>query len=150
MATAQAVAAMQLAVEDWQHSVSGYVKIMELERAFNDFSRSVAVQSLSLTDDDLRVRLRAHRELVHLLAYLASTDQVSAAALVDTVGKHTDALFDALSAHIAGTPLPPCRPLPLADIGTLAQWEPDAASAEGNSDAQGQVPAGRRTEGGGG
>lgn len=128
MAIADAISVMEVAIGTWQANPSDSVEIAALMAAFNEFSRSVAVQSLALTDDDLRSRVRAHQTFLVVLGTLARQGGTSAPPLADRVRMHADAVLDALAAHVHGTPLPPYRPLPLTDAGALAQalaqWTP--------------------------
>ncbi len=108
---------------------------------FNAFSRSVAIQSLALTDDELRSRVRAHQTFVGVLGTLARQGGTSAPPLADRVRKHADVVLDAISAHVHGNPLPSYQPLPLDNAGALAQWTPVPAPV-----AQGAGQAGPQSQ----
>jgi hypothetical protein len=124
MAIAGAVGEMEVAIVAWQAEPDGQEKIAALMAAFNMFSMSVAIQSLALTDDDLRSRVRAHQTFVGVLGRQARADSSTALLIVGQVRKHTDELLDALGAHVHGTALPPYQPLPLDDAKALLSWRP--------------------------
>jgi hypothetical protein len=124
MSIAEAVGEMEQAIGTWQANPADQAEIVTLLNAFNAFSRSVAIQSLALTDDELRSRVRAHQTFVSVLGTLARQGGTSASPLADRVRKHADVVLDAISAHVHGNPLPPYQALPLDNAGALAQWTP--------------------------
>jgi hypothetical protein len=113
MSMAEAVGEMEQAIGTWQADPADQAEIAALLNAFNAFSRSVAIQSLALTDDELRSRVRAHQTFVGVLGTLARQGGASAPPLADRVRKHADVVLDAISAHVHGNPLPSYQPLPL-------------------------------------
>jgi hypothetical protein len=120
MAIAVAVASMEEAVVTWNAHPED---TDALRASFNIFSRTAAVQSIVLTDDALRQRVRIHTELAVRLAALAGKTD-AAAALTATVRRHADALIGALDAHVNGNPLPPYQPPPLDNAAGLVSWQP--------------------------
>ena len=68
-----------------------------LVAAFNTFVATTAVQSIALADAQLRDRLHLHTQLVGTFAQVARELQ-TAAARVETVRRHSDAVLDALDA----------------------------------------------------
>ena len=120
MAIAGAVADLEEAVVIWEARPSD---IDALREAFNIFSRIATIQSMALTDDTLRQRVRTHTELVVRLAAGAGSTP-SAAAFTGTVRRHADALIGALEAHVNGNSLPAYQPPPLNDAAGLITWQP--------------------------
>jgi hypothetical protein len=78
----------------------------ELRVAFNAFSRSAAVQSIALTDGDLRTRVRNHARLAGLLCVVAERGGGVGPRLSDTVRLHADAVIEAIDAHVNDQRLP--------------------------------------------
>lgn len=86
--------------------------VSEMRAVFNEFSRSATVQSIGLTDDDLRSRVRDHAELAGLLCLVAEMRGADGLLLSDIVRLHSRAVLDAINAHVNGRPLPSYTPLP--------------------------------------
>lgn len=125
LALAEAVAGLDEAVVTWEARPAD---ADALRRAFNLFSRTAAVQSIALSDDTLRRRVRTHLELVGRFAALAGTIP-QATALIPAVRRHTDALIEALDAHVNRKALPLYQAPPLNDVAGLLRWQPDFRSA---------------------
>ena len=127
MSIAEAVGEMEQAIGTWQANPADQAEIAALLNAFNGFSRSVAIQGLALTDDELHSRVRAHQIFVGVLGKLAQQGSTSAPPLAEQVRKHADVVLDAISAHVHGNLLPAYQPLPLSDAVALMQWTPAPA-----------------------
>jgi hypothetical protein len=95
-----------------------------LRSAVNAFSRTAAVQSIALTDDPLRQRVRAHMQLLARVSLLAEQSAAGGVALSESARRHTDAMVEALESHYHGDALPPYHPLPLNDLDGLIAWRP--------------------------
>jgi hypothetical protein len=95
-----------------------------LALAYNTSSRTVAAQSLWLTDDHLRQRVRDLQELAAVLGHGASSGASWALPLSKQVGDCADALADPLKAHVHGEPLPPYQSPPLDNALALSHWTP--------------------------
>jgi len=120
LAIAAEIASLEGAVETWcarQEDANALVA------AFNNFSLSAAVQIIGLTDDELRRRIRYHIWLVGKFSasagqHDASPIQTEAAEgmpdLAELVRGHSEAVLEAIDAHVNGRPLPPYQP-PLVD-----------------------------------
>jgi hypothetical protein len=106
---------------------AGQADQRRLRAAFNSFSRTAAVQTMALTDDSLRQRVRAHVQLLMRVALLAEKSPAGSVALTESARRHADALIEALEAHYTDTALPPYQPLPMNDVAGLLVWRPVGA-----------------------
>jgi hypothetical protein len=126
MSIADAVGAMHVALATW---IASQPQIEDLKAAFNVFSRTVAMQSLAVSDDVLRGRVRTHQTLVGYTCSFAERGVAATAQLAEKCLANGDTLLDALSAHVHGKALPPYTPPPLQDAKSLVAWSPTAASS---------------------
>jgi hypothetical protein len=119
LAIAGDIASLQGAVETWS---ARHEDVNALVAAFNAFSLSAAVQSIGLIDDELRRRISYHtllaRELSASAGVHGAVPSQSALAgtvqtLAETVRRHTEAVLEAIDAHVNGQPLPPYQPPPV-------------------------------------
>jgi hypothetical protein len=130
---AGAVGAMEVAIVKWQAEPADPVEIAALMAAFNMFSVSVTVQSLALTDVDLRSRVRAHQTFVGILGAQAGQGGTAPQRLAGRVRMHADIVLEALGAYVNGTPLPRYQPLPLTDDAALARWTPTGPTPDSST-----------------
>ena len=124
MSIAGAVGEMEQAIGTWQANPTDQAEIAALLNTFNAFSRGVAIESLALTDDELRSRVRAHQTFVGVLGKLAQQGGTAGPPLAGQVRRHADVVLDAIAAHVHGQPLPPYEPFLLDNAGALMQWTP--------------------------
>jgi len=141
MSIADAVGAMHVALATW---IANQPQIEELKAAFNVFSRTAAVQSLAVTDDVLRGRVRTHQTLVGYTCSFAERGVTAAEQLAEKCLANGDTLLDALSAHVHGKALPPYNPPPLQDTKALVAWSPTAASSGPAEPTGPEIPPKRR------
>jgi hypothetical protein len=134
MTIAESVVRLWEAVTAWQ-STRDYSAFAP---AYNTFSRTIAAQSLWLTDDDLGQRVRDLQELAAVFGRGASLGESSAFPPTVQVRDCTDALADALKAHVHGEPLPPYQSPPLGDAAGLSKWTPTPRST-GSATRTGQL-----------
>jgi hypothetical protein len=73
----------------------GQARLTELRAAFNAFSRTVAVQSIAVTDSAVRQRVRRHVELIARVVTRAESSPASGVALILTARRHADAVIEA-------------------------------------------------------
>ena len=117
---AESIASMQDALTTWTYLEED---LDGLRAAISAFSRTAEVQSMALTDDTLRQRVRTHLVLLRTVANGAGMrnpghDMPGAAR------RDADAVIAALQAHYSGTPLPPYELPPRWAMP--ATWQPPA------------------------
>jgi hypothetical protein len=111
-----------------------------LTHAYNMNSQRIGVQSMALTDMDLKARVLHHVQLVAALVLDArkyaeqfagqgmteKNDRLrlQAEGLADTENRHANAVRMSLEAHVTENPLPAYQPLPLSDMAALLAWQP--------------------------
>lgn len=140
MSIAEVIGEMEQAIGTWQANPTDQAEIAALLNAFNAFSRTVAIQSLALTDRELRARVRAHQTLVGVLGTIAAQGGTSGPPLAGQVRKHADVVLDTIAAHVHGSPFPPYEPLPLDNAGALMQWTQGPATAPQDAGHEGPLP----------
>lgn len=109
---ASEIAGLEAAIETWgarQEDVDALVG------AFNTFSLATTVQSIGLVDDELRRRISNHILLTSNFSAIAraqgtmpsqSGNAETVSTLAETVRRHTEAVLEAIDAHVSGKPLP--------------------------------------------
>lgn len=137
MSIAEAIGEMEQAIATWRANPADKTEVETLRNSFNAFSRSIAIQSLALSDGELRSRIRTPQTFVGIVGEIVRKGGTAAPLLADQARKHADVVLDAISAHIHDRTLPSYEPPPLTDAGKLLRWTPvtpfspdDAVSAE--------------------
>jgi hypothetical protein len=91
----------------------------EAATAFNTFSTATVADLPFILDEQLCERVRAHIELCAPLIGLGSEGKRLPPKIIDATRRHTDAVIEALQAHIRGKNLPAYKPLPKSHAGTV-------------------------------
>lgn len=84
---------------------AGDITPSQLDAAYNSFAQTATLQSIPISDADLRQRIRNHIELVFPLTD-HSTTQATLAQRVESLREHGDAIRLAITAHYNDEPLP--------------------------------------------
>jgi hypothetical protein len=89
------------------------------------------VQSIALTDDDLRTRVQNHVLLASFLCVVAERGGGAGPQLADTVRRHADAVIEAIDAHVNGQRLPgyTAPRLEASKAEDLLNWKPQPEAA---------------------
>lgn len=83
----------------------GDITASQLDVAYNSFAQTAALQSIPISDVDLRQRIRNQIELVFPLTN-HNTAQATLAQKVESLRQHGDAVRLAITAHYNDEPLP--------------------------------------------
>ncbi len=96
----------------------------ELNQAVNAFTITASIQSMVITDPQVRERVRNHYLLSFELDELASRPR-DLSLYVPALRHPAAAMVDALDAHVDNRPLPAYQAPPVNDRQRLVAWRPD-------------------------
>ena len=104
------------------------ITTLDMEKAFNAFSRIVYMQIIAITDPQVRERIRNHERLA--LAYgRFGDDRQKLAEYASRLHIHGESMTAALEAHYANAPLPPYQGPPAGDGDAILAWEPSSEAS---------------------
>ena len=127
---AEALIAFESAVVVWQADAD----VAALRQAFNGMSIALGAERLAILDSDVRHRLDTHIAFAARCAEIALKNAPATALMIEAFRRHSDAVQDALGAHIRDETMPAYSDPDFQRPDLLVSWTtPPSGSTTGRA-----------------